>query len=53
VQRAEPALHSVLGWTGLFGAPQTTGLSTFTAGDTIFSGPTDPRARDYVTGRFG
>jgi phosphate transport system permease protein len=28
----EPALHSVLGFTGIFGAPQTTGLSVFTAG---------------------
>jgi phosphate transport system permease protein len=28
----EPALHSVLGFTGVFGAPQTTGLSVFTAG---------------------
>jgi phosphate transport system permease protein len=28
----EPALHDVLGFTGLFGAPQTTGLSVFTAG---------------------
>jgi phosphate transport system permease protein len=28
----EPALHSVLGFIPLFGAPQTTGLSTFTAG---------------------
>lgn len=28
----EPALHSVLGFTGVFGAPQTTGLSIFTAG---------------------
>lgn len=28
----EPALHSVLGFTGFFGAAQTTGLSVFTAG---------------------
>jgi phosphate transport system permease protein len=28
----EPALHSVLGFTGVFGAPETTGLSLFTAG---------------------
>ena len=28
----EPFLHSVLGFTGLFGAPETTGLSLFTAG---------------------
>jgi phosphate transport system permease protein len=28
----ESPLHSVLGWTGLFGSPQTTGLSIFTAG---------------------
>jgi phosphate transport system permease protein len=28
----EPALHSVLGFIPLFGAPQTTGLSIFTAG---------------------
>jgi phosphate transport system permease protein len=28
----EPALHSILGFTGAFGAPQTTGLSVFTAG---------------------
>jgi phosphate transport system permease protein len=28
----EPALHDVLGFTGVFGAPQTTGLSVFTAG---------------------
>jgi phosphate transport system permease protein len=28
----EPALHSVLGFTGVFGPPQTTGLSVFTAG---------------------
>jgi phosphate transport system permease protein len=28
----EPALHGVLGFTGAFGAQQTTGLSVFTAG---------------------
>lgn len=28
----EPPLHSVLGFTGLFGPPETTGLSLFTAG---------------------
>ena len=28
----EPALHSVLGFTQIFGTPQTTGLSIFTAG---------------------
>ena len=28
----EPALHSVLGFIPIFGAPQTTGLSVFTAG---------------------
>ena len=28
----EPALHDVLGFTGVFGGPQTTGLSVFTAG---------------------
>ena len=28
----EPALHAVLGFTGVFGAPQATGLSMFTAG---------------------
>lgn len=28
----EPALHDVLGFTSVFGAPQTTGLSVFTAG---------------------
>jgi len=28
----EPIFHSVFGFTGLFGAPQTTGLSVFTAG---------------------
>jgi phosphate transport system permease protein len=28
----EPVLHSTLGFTGLFGAPGTTGLSLFTAG---------------------
>jgi phosphate transport system permease protein len=28
----EPALHNVLGFTGVFGAAQTTGLSVFTAG---------------------
>jgi phosphate transport system permease protein len=27
----EPPLHGVLGWTGLFGTPQATGLSLFTA----------------------
>jgi phosphate transport system permease protein len=30
-QRVEPPLHTVLGWTGLFGAPQQTGISMFTA----------------------
>ncbi|HEY2317266.1 MAG TPA: phosphate ABC transporter permease subunit PstC [Solirubrobacteraceae bacterium] len=28
----EPFLHDTLGFLGIFGAPQTTGLSTFTAG---------------------
>ncbi len=28
----EPALHDLLGFTGVFGAPQATGLSLFTAG---------------------
>jgi phosphate transport system permease protein len=28
----EPFLHNVLGFTGVFGTPQTTGLSVFTAG---------------------
>ena len=33
VQRhLEKPLHDVLGWTGIFGAPQTTGYSLFTAG---------------------
>jgi phosphate transport system permease protein len=31
-QHLEPALHSVLGFIPLFGPPQTTGLSVFTAG---------------------
>ena len=31
-QHVEPFLHSVLGFIPLFGAPQTTGLSIFTAG---------------------
>ena len=31
-RHVEPALHSVLGFTGIFGSGQTTGLSTFTAG---------------------
>ena len=30
-KRVEPPLHSVLGWTGLFGTPQATGVSMFTA----------------------
>ena len=30
-QHVEPPLHTVLGWTGLFGAPQPTGISMFTA----------------------
>lgn len=30
--RIEPWLHSTLGFLGIFGAPQTTGLSTLTAG---------------------
>ena len=32
VAHIEPALHDLLGFTGIFGAPQTTGLSVFTAG---------------------
>lgn len=32
VQRVEPALNSALGFIPLFGSPQTTGLSVFTAG---------------------
>lgn len=32
VQSIEPGLHSALGFIPLFGAPQTTGLSVFTAG---------------------
>jgi phosphate transport system permease protein len=28
----EPIFHTLFGWTGLFGTPQTTGLSVFTAG---------------------
>jgi phosphate transport system permease protein len=31
-KQIEPALHNVLGFIPLFGAPQTTGLSVFTAG---------------------
>ena len=31
-QTLEPIFHTLFGWTGLFGAPQTTGLSVFTAG---------------------
>ena len=31
-RHVESPLHNVLGWTGLFGTPQTTGLSIFTAG---------------------
>jgi phosphate transport system permease protein len=30
-EHVEKPLHSILGWTGLFGAPQATGLSMFTA----------------------
>ena len=30
-QHVEPPLHSLLGWTGLFGTPQATGVSMFTA----------------------
>jgi phosphate transport system permease protein len=30
-QHVEPPLHSVLGWTGLFGTPQATGVSLLTA----------------------
>ena len=32
IQKIEPGLHSALGFMPLFGAPQTTGLSVFTAG---------------------
>jgi phosphate transport system permease protein len=32
VQSVEPGLHGLLGFIPLFGAPQTTGLSVFTAG---------------------
>jgi phosphate transport system permease protein len=32
IHDAEPTLHNVLGWTGLFGPAQTTGLSILTAG---------------------
>jgi len=32
IQQIEPTLHSVLGFLPIFGAPQTTGLSIFTAG---------------------
>jgi phosphate transport system permease protein len=32
IQQIEPTLHGALGWTGIFGTPQTTGLSLFTAG---------------------
>ena len=32
VQKIEPGLHSALGFIPLFGAPQTTGISVFTAG---------------------
>lgn len=32
IQRIEPGLHSALGFIPLFGTPQTTGLSLFTAG---------------------
>ncbi len=32
IQSIEPTLHNVLGWIPLFGPPQTTGLSLFTAG---------------------
>ena len=31
-EHVEPALHSVLGFIPIFGPPQTTGLSIFTAG---------------------
>lgn len=31
-EHVEPALHAAFGWLGIFGAPQTTGLSVFTAG---------------------
>lgn len=30
-EHVEPPLHTVLGWTGLFGNPQATGVSMFTA----------------------
>jgi phosphate transport system permease protein len=32
IQKLEPGLHSALGFIPLFGTPQTTGLSVFTAG---------------------
>jgi phosphate transport system permease protein len=32
IQRIEPGLHSALGFIPLFGSPQTTGISVFTAG---------------------
>jgi phosphate transport system permease protein len=32
IHNIEPGLHSALGWIPLFGQPQTTGLSLFTAG---------------------
>jgi phosphate transport system permease protein len=32
IQKIEPGLHSALGFIPLFGAPQTTGISVFTAG---------------------
>ena len=32
IQKIEPGLHSVLGFIPLFGPPQTTGISMFTAG---------------------
>ncbi len=32
IQRIEPGLHSALGFIPLFGPPQTTGISVFTAG---------------------
>ena len=32
IQKIEPGLHSALGFIPLFGSPQTTGLSVFTAG---------------------
>lgn len=32
LQKAEPTIHSVLGWLPFLGSPQTTGLSIFTAG---------------------